>query len=187
MPRIRSDSLYNREKAGCWRCLVPGPKEKKNSTGRSKEAAIIRIGGIAEMWCARWMRSAFVIPVGDSVTSRSSFSDESSIIGKYDKRAAPPTKGIGTVKNLAELTLQIRTYLRNRRAQWGKRGECPPEGKKPEEKGRRRPFSNMWLSFRTCDATGHLLNRCTPLNRLRTPLEREIDFNVLLFKRRDVT
>lgn len=57
------------------------------------------------------MRSAFVIPVGDSVTSRCSFSDESSIIGKYDKRAAPPTKGIGTVKNLAELTLQIRTYL----------------------------------------------------------------------------
>jgi len=26
-------------------------------------------------------------------------------------RAAPPTKGIGTVKNLTELTLQIRTYL----------------------------------------------------------------------------
>ncbi|EGI59725.1 hypothetical protein G5I_12127 [Acromyrmex echinatior] len=43
--------------------------------------------------------------------SRSFFSDESSIIGKYDKRAAPPTKGIGTVKNLTELTLQIRTYL----------------------------------------------------------------------------
>ncbi|TGZ46769.1 hypothetical protein DBV15_05513 [Temnothorax longispinosus] len=48
---------------------------------------------------------------GLRVTSRCSFSDESSIIGKYDKRAAPPTKGIGTVKNLAELTLQIRTYL----------------------------------------------------------------------------
>ncbi|KYQ56297.1 hypothetical protein ALC60_04704 [Trachymyrmex zeteki] len=43
--------------------------------------------------------------------SRSFFSDESSIIGKYDKRAAPPTKGIGTMKNLTELTLQIRTYL----------------------------------------------------------------------------
>ncbi|KOC61709.1 hypothetical protein WH47_02966, partial [Habropoda laboriosa] len=37
------------------------------------------------------------------------FYDESSIIGKYDKRAAPPTKGTETVKNLAELTLQIRT------------------------------------------------------------------------------
>lgn len=43
---------------------------------------------------------------------RCAFSDESSIIGKYDKRAAPPpTKGTGTVKNLAELTLQIRTSL----------------------------------------------------------------------------
>jgi len=52
------------------------------------------------------VRSSFLLG-----TSRSSFSDESSIIGKYDKRAAPPTKGIGTVKNLTELTLQIRTYL----------------------------------------------------------------------------
>lgn len=55
------------------------------------------------------VRSSFLL--GTPLTSRSSFSDESSIIGKYDKRAAPPTKGIGTVKNLAELTLQIRTYL----------------------------------------------------------------------------
>ncbi|EZA49113.1 hypothetical protein X777_12526 [Ooceraea biroi] len=57
------------------------------------------------------MRSAFVIPVGDSVASRSFFSDESSIIGKYDKRAATSTKRLGAVKNRTELTLQIRTDL----------------------------------------------------------------------------
>lgn len=39
------------------------------------------------------------------------------------------------------------------------------------------------FSFATRDATGHLPNRGAPLNRLRSPLE--IDFNVLLLRRRD--
>lgn len=66
-------------------------------------------------------------------------------------RAAPPTKGTGTVKNLAELTLQIRTNLAIDRAR-EVTDENPSRGKGAREERAREGealFFNVRFSFGT--------------------------------------
>lgn len=104
-----------------FRNRAQSPKEKKRyrpqkiGLAGSNEAVIIKDRcGIGEMWrdkarVASLNEKRARHPGNLFVLSWSLFSDKSSIIGKYDNRAAPPTKGIGTVKNLAWLTRQIRT------------------------------------------------------------------------------
>lgn len=138
------------------------------------------------MWCARWMRNAFVIPVGDSVASRSAFSDESSIIGKYDKRAAPSTKGDRHREKSGRTDAADSDYLsRNRQGLWGNRRESVQSSLRRKSEGG--PFSNACacvyeysLSERAMQLDAASPNRCVPLNHLWSLLE--IDTSVFLLK-----
>jgi len=133
MPRIGDDddSLFSREKAGCSRCLVPDPKKKKNLTGRSEEATIIRIGGIAEMWCARWMRSAFVIPIGNVAKL---FLGRIVHHRQIWQAGIAPHKGNRYHEKFDRTDAADSDLSRNRRAQWGKRGEEFAEEKEERAK-----------------------------------------------------